>query len=94
MKVPATVGVPLIVIALDAQLAETPAGNPFAPTTPSLEIPLAPVVACIMLVSTELIHSVGEEDTALTVLSGFTVNMNEYPALSQLPDSRTFSVPV
>ena len=46
---PDAVGVPLIVIVLDAKLALTPAGNPLAPDTPLFDIPVAPVVVCIML---------------------------------------------
>ena len=42
MKVPATVGVPVNDIELDAQLAVTPVGKPVA--TP---IPVAPVVVCV-----------------------------------------------
>ena len=48
MNVPDAVGVPLIVIVLAAQCADTPAGNPFAPETPSLDMPVAPVVAIVM----------------------------------------------
>ena len=46
---PAAVGVPLIVIVFDANEALTPVGNPFAPDTPLLAIPIAPVVVCVML---------------------------------------------
>ena len=66
------VGVPLIVIVLDAQEAVTPAGRPeVAP------IPVAPVVVCVMLVSAVLMHSVGVEDAAPTVLSDVTVMVPE-----------------
>ena len=57
-----------MVIVLEAQCAFTPAGKPLAPVTLSLEIPVAPVVAMVMLVSAVLIHSVGDEDGAPAVL--------------------------
>ncbi len=53
---------------LDNQDAVTPDGKPVADP-----IPVAPVVLCVRLVITVLIHGVGEEDAALTVLSGVTV---------------------
>ena len=68
MKVPAAVGVPLIVMVLLAQAAVTPAGKPVA-----LPIPVAPVVVCVMAVKAVLIHKVGVEDAALTVFAGVTV---------------------
>ena len=43
MKVPAAVGVPLIVITLLAQTAVTPAGNPVA-----VPMPVAPVVVIVI----------------------------------------------
>ena len=73
MKVPDAVGVPLIVIVLADQVAETPAGKPFAPDTPLLDIPVAPVVVCVMLVSAVLIQSVGEDDAAPAVLFAVTM---------------------
>ena len=69
---PEAVGVPLIVIVLDAQVAVTPAGRPVA-----VPIPVAPVVVCVMLVSAVLMHKVGIEEAAPTVLSGVTVIMPE-----------------
>jgi len=69
-----TVGVPLMVITLPAHVALTPAGNPFAPGTPLLEIPVAPVVLCVMLVrSGVLIHNVDGPDAAPAVFTAFTV---------------------
>ena len=44
-NVPAAVGVPLNVITLAAQLTVTPAGKPVA-----VPIPVAPVVACVLLI--------------------------------------------
>ena len=72
MKVPAEVGVPLIVIVLDAQAAVTPAGSPEA-----VPMPVAPVMVCVMLVSAVLMHRVGVEDAAPTVLSDVTVMVPE-----------------
>ena len=48
--------------------AETPAGSPVA-----VPIPVAPVVVCVKFVNAVLIQSVGDEEAAETVLSGFTV---------------------
>jgi hypothetical protein len=68
LNVPDAVGVPLIVIVFDAQAAVTPVGNPLA--TP---MPVAPVVVCVIAVNGVLIHNVGAEDAAVTVLFGVTV---------------------
>ena len=68
MKVPDAVGVPLMVIVLEAQVAVTPAGRPVA-----LPMPVAPVVAMVMLVSAVLIQSVGVEDGVPAVMFGVTV---------------------
>ena len=70
---PEALGVPLIVIVLAAQAAETPAGKPLAPETPSLLIPVARVVAWVILVSAVLIHSVGVLEAAPAVMSAVTV---------------------
>jgi hypothetical protein len=72
VKRPAAVGVPEIVIVLDAQAAVTPAGRPEA-----VPMPVAPVVTCVILVSAVLLHRVGVEEAAPTVLSGVTVIMPE-----------------
>ena len=61
-----------MVMVFDAHVAETPAGKPFAPDTPSFEIPVAPVVAIVMFVSTVLIHNVGDEEGLPAVLFGVT----------------------
>ena len=68
MKVPAAVGVPEIVIVLDAQEAVTPAGRPVA-----APIPVAPVVVCVIAVRAVLMHRVGVEEAVLVILSGVTV---------------------
>ena len=65
---PEVVGVPLIVMVFAAQAAVTPAGKPVADP-----IPVAPVVVCVILGKTVLMHSVGEDDAAVTVLLGVTI---------------------
>ena len=77
---PDAVGVPLIVIALDAKAAVTPAGRPVA-----LPIPVAPVVACVIFVNTVLIHMVGVDEAAPTELFGVTVIVPVAFALLQPP---------
>ena len=57
-----------MVIVLAAHAAATPAGKPAA--TP---MPVAPVVACVILVISVLIHNVGVDDGAPTVLAAVTV---------------------
>ena len=46
----------------------TPAGNPVA-----VPIPVAPVVVCVIGVSAVLIHNVGVDEAAPTVLAAVTV---------------------
>ncbi len=70
MNVPATVGVPLIVIVLLAQVAVTPVGKPIA-----VPIPVAPVVVNVIGVKGELIQSDGVVEGAVVVLFGSTVNV-------------------
>jgi hypothetical protein len=62
-----------MVIVFDAQEADTPAGKPLAPDTPALEIPVAPVVECVMDVKAVLIHNVGLLEAAPAVFAGVTV---------------------
>ena len=59
---------PLIVIVLEAHAAVTPAGKPVA-----VPMPVAPVVAIVMLVRAVLIHRVGVLDGAPAVLFGVTI---------------------
>ena len=68
MNVPDAVGVPEMVMVLEAQAAVTPAGKPVA-----VPIPVAPVVACVMLVNAVLIQRVGVLEAVPAVLSGVTV---------------------
>ena len=70
---PVAVGVPLIVIVLLAKAALTPAGKPLAPETPAFDIPVAPMVVCVIFVNAVLIHSVGVLDAAPDVLAAVTV---------------------
>ena len=62
-----------MVIVFNAHDADTPAGNPFAPETPLLAIPVAPVVVRVILVSNVLIHKVGVDEAVPDVLAGVTV---------------------
>ena len=62
-----------MVMVLDAKLADTPAGNPLAPDTPLLLMPVAPVVVCVIFVSTVLMHNVGVNEAAPAVLFAVTV---------------------
>ena len=54
-------------------VADTPAGNPFAPDTPLFDIAVAPVVAMVILVNGVLMHKVGEDDGVAAVFAGVTV---------------------
>ena len=58
-----------MVMVLVTRLADTPAGKPLAPDIPSLLMPVAPVAVCVMLVSAELIHTVGVDDAAPVLFS-------------------------
>ena len=55
-------------IVFDAHAAVTPAGKPVA-----APMPVAPVVACVILVINVLIHKVGVDDGAPAVLAGVTL---------------------
>ena len=62
-----------MVMTFAAHVADTPAGNPFAPDTPSFDIPVAPVVAIVIFGDIAvLIQRVGFEDGAPAVLFGVT----------------------
>ena len=56
-----------MLIVLASQVAVTPRGKPVA-----VPIPVAPVVVCVIGFKDVLIHNVGEEDAAVTVLFGLT----------------------
>ena len=68
MKVPDAVGVPLIVIAFEPQVAITPAGKPIA-----MPIPVAPVVLWLILGNTVPMHKVGEDEATPAVLTAETI---------------------
>ena len=65
---PTAVGVPLIVIVLDAQVAVTPAGR-----SEAVPIPVATEVVCVIAVSGVLIQRVGVEEATDAVLASTTV---------------------
>jgi hypothetical protein len=74
LNVPVAVGVPLIVIVLLAKVALTPAGKPLEPETASFDIPVAPMVVCVIeVVKAVLIHNVGVLEAAPAVLAAVTV---------------------
>jgi len=85
LNVPEAVGVPLMVMVFEAQVALTPAGKPFAPDTPALEIPVAPDVEMVIFVKAVLIHKVGVEEGVPAVLSGVTVMVPVAFTLPQPP---------
>ena len=62
------VGVPLMVIVFEAQVAVTPDGNPVA-----VPIPVAPVVVCVIFVMAVLIQTVGVDDATPAVFEDVTV---------------------
>jgi hypothetical protein len=66
--VPVLIGVPLIVIVLLDQAAETPVGNPEA-----VPIPVALVVPCVIFVKTVFTVSVGVVDAAAAAQAADTV---------------------
>jgi len=66
--VPDTVGVPLMVMVFEAQLAVTPAGNPVAEP-----IAVAFVVVCVIGVKSVPMHKVGVDEADVTVLLALTV---------------------
>ena len=68
MNVPAVVGVPLIVMVWFDHVAVTPGGNP-----EGVLIPVTPEVLCVMAVNGVLMHRVGLEEAAPTVLVVDTV---------------------
>ena len=59
---------PLIVITLPDQAAETPAGNPEA-----VPMPVALVVECVIFVNTVFTNSVGVDDAAPAAQAAVTV---------------------
>jgi hypothetical protein len=80
-----------MVILLLAHVAVTPAGKPVA-----VPMPVAPLVVWVMEgVRAVLIHTVGVEEAALTVLPGFTVIVNDVGLpVHPLAEGVTVTVPV
>ena len=74
-----------MVMVLDAKVADTPSGKPFAPDTPLFDMPIAPVVAMVILVNGVLMHKVGEVDGVPTVFTGVTVMVPVALTLPQPP---------
>ena len=70
------------------QVALTPAGKPFAPDTPLLATPVAPVVVCVILVIAVLIQTVGVDEGPLAVLDVMTVIVPVALTAPQPPVSR------
>ena len=62
-----------MVMVLPDQCADTPAGKPLAPDTPSFDMPVAKVVVWVIAVRAVLIHRVGVVDAAVTVMFAVTV---------------------
>ena len=82
MKVPAAVGVPVMVITSVAQLAVTPAGKSVA-----VPIPVAPVVAMVISVRAVFTQIVGVELAVPAVLSPVTVIVPVAFTLPHPPDN-------
>ena len=73
-----------MVIVLVAHAAVTPVGKPVG-----APIPVAPVVVCVIVgVNAVLIHKVGDDDAAVTVLFGVTVIVPVALMIPQPPVSR------
>ena len=72
-------------ITFPAQVALTPAGNPFAPETPELLIPVAPVVAWVMFVKAVLIHKVGVLEPAAALFAAVTTIVPVTVCPAQVP---------
>ena len=83
VKVPETVGVPVMVTIFAAQLPLVPAGNPVTVA------PVAPVVAYVIFVIAVLIHTVcalvPAAELRVMVLSGFTVMVPVVDTVPQPP---------
>ena len=79
---PDAVGVPLIIIIFDAQIAFTPAGRPVGKP-----IPVAPVVLWVILLKAVLIHKVGVDEATPAVLAAITVIVPVAFAMPHPPDS-------
>ena len=78
-----------MVMVFDANAAVTPAGNPVA-----VPIPVAPVVAWVIFVSTVFTKSVGVVEAAPAVFTPDTVIVNVLPVLTIPLAFLTIIVPV
>jgi len=70
------------------QVALTPVGKPFAPDTPLLAMPVAPVVVWVILVIAVLIQTVGVDEGPLAVFAAVTVIVPVALTAPQPPVSR------
>ena len=68
MNVPDSIGVPLIVIVFDAQVAVTPVGKPVA-----VPIPVAPVVVWVIFGVKAILMQEFEEIPGVAVFDGVTI---------------------
>ena len=75
-------------MALEDQIALTPIGKPLAPETPEFEIPDAPEVLWVILVSAVPIHKVGVDDATPNVLFAETVIVPVALPPPQPPDNK------
>lgn len=75
-------GVPLIVIVLDAQVVINPAGKPIG-----APMPVAPVVLWVIFVKAVLMHNVGADEAAPAVLTGLTIIVPIALPFPQPPDN-------
>jgi len=82
VNVPEDVGVPLMVIVSELNVAVTPVGNPLG-----VPMPVAPVVVCLMLGIDVLIQTVGVVDADVTVFAGVTLIVPEAFTVPQPPVS-------
>ena len=74
MNVPATVGVPLINIALEAQSAVTPAGSP-----DGVPMPVAPAVTCVITGRPVFIQRVGVAEAVSAKHSDLSLYKANFP---------------
>ena len=73
-----------MVIVFDAQVALTPVGRPFAPLTPSLDIPVAPVVVWVTVPIELLTQTDGDEEAADAETLHLREHMSRYMHLKYL----------
>ena len=76
-----------MVMVLEAQVALNPAGKLLPPETPAFEMPVAPVVVCVIFIKAVLIHKVGVVDAALAEFTVITVIVPVAFTLPQPPSN-------